>query len=112
MVNLTLKDRDIIECLDNSTANELLLDYNKNTFFTIIDKINDKNLLGALLEKIDNNENILSTDYINNKKVGSVTIKDNSIIKIELVKLNKVEADILEIKSTLDDVILAIGDLL
>lgn len=111
MVNLTLKDGDIIECLDNSTANELLLNYNKNTFFTIIDKINDKNLLGALLEKIDGDENILSTDYINNKKVGSVTIKDN-IIKIELARLNKVEADILEIKSTLDDVILAIGDLL
>ena len=111
MVNLTLKDGDIIECLDNSTANELLLDYNKNTFFTIIDKINDKNLLGALLEKIDDDENVLSTDYIYNKKVGSVTIKDN-IIKIELARLNKVEDDILEIKSTLDDVILAIGDLL
>ena len=111
MVNLTLKDGDIIECLDNSTANELLLDYNKNTFFTIIDKINDKNLLGALLEKIDDDENVLSTDYIYNKKVDSVTIKDN-IIKIELARLNKVEADILEIKSTLDDVILAIGDLL
>ena len=111
MVNLTLKDKDIIECLDNSTASELLLNYDKTTFFTTIEKVSDKNLNGALLEKIDDNENILSMDYIYNKKVGSVTIKDN-IIKIELARLNKVEADILEIKSTLDDVILAIGDLL
>lgn len=112
MVTLTLSNDDIINCLDMSTASELLLEYDRSTFFEIIDKLSYNNLNGALLEKFDSDNNILSTDYISKKKASTIKIIDNNFIKVNLTTINKTESDILDIFNLLDDLVLAFGEML
>lgn len=101
---LTLTTGEVLECNNNSTANELFFEFNKSGFSELLDKLKDyKNINGALLELKDDNDQILRTDCITFKRVSTVEINDN-IVKFSLMAINAMERDILKVQESLDDI--------
>lgn len=108
---LTLTTGEEITCRDDSTAFELFFDYNKNTFVELLDKLTYDNLNGALLEKFDGENNLLSTDCIVQKKVSNVEIS-NDVIKVTIVSISSLEKDILNLQKSIDELMSAIESLM
>lgn len=103
-MELTLTTGDILECSNNSTANELFFEYNKASFSELLDLLKDyNNIDGAILELKDGDDNVLRTDCITFKRVSTVEINDD-VVKFSLVTINALERDILKMQDSLEDI--------
>lgn len=113
MTLLTFADGTAFTCLDTSVQNSISFEYDKNTFMASMDLFTPTNLNSALLEKYNDNNEILTTDYITNKKVANVKIDNyTNVVTLELTKMSTTESKIATLESNIESCLSSIDILM
>lgn len=110
---LTFTDSTMFNCLAGSSINEIIFTYDKTTFFATLDLFTSEKLNGAILENIDENNVVLSTEVINNAKIGNVKIDNiNNTATIILSKMTAIERKLETLENNVTECINSIDNLI